>query len=697
MAGTQVASVFVAIGAKLDGLNQGLATAQGKLQSVGQSMTSTGRSMTRNVTLPLLGMGTAAAMTGIQYESAFAGVIKTTTGLRDEFGELTELGEELRQGFRDMALEIPTSAAALAGIGEAAGQLGIKAENILGFTRVMADLGETTNLSGEEAAMALAQLANVTGMSQEDFDRLGSVIVELGNNFATTERDIVNMASRISAAGTIVGMSESDIMAYAAALSSVGINAEAGGSAISRVFIDIANAVASGGEGLTQFAAVAGMSTEEFASAFEEDAAGAVGTFIQGLHGIDESGGNIFQTLDDLGFSSLRVRETLLKAANASNLLDDALASGNAAWQANTALSTEAGVRYETTAAQLNILLNALKDLGITFADIILPVLNDLLPYLQDAIKWFAGVPEPVKKIIVIVAALAVVIGPLLVVLGSLITTIGAISGVVATVGPLLGGIGVVIGVILSPIGLLVAAIIALAVLIAIKGPEIWVTIQQMVGIVIGAFLLAKQAIIDFVERGKQALAEFVLNIQERAAAIRDYLSGLAGNMVQAGRDLISGLIDGVQQMAQGLIDSVTGVVQGAIDGARRLLGLNSPSKVFSNIGANVTAGMQRGIESGAHKLLQTVNALAQQTAGAGALFGGVAKTGRGVPNLGSPALPLARPPGGGGGPTTFISININEPLTISDPRQIDQMADAIAKRLNLRGGYRIAYRRAMT
>ena len=68
-------------------------------------------------------------------------------------------------------------------VAEAAGQLGIEVPNIMEFTRVMIDLGEATNLSADEAATSLRRdLQNITGMSQQEFGKLGSIIVDLGNN-----------------------------------------------------------------------------------------------------------------------------------------------------------------------------------------------------------------------------------------------------------------------------------------------------------------------------------------------------------------------------------------------------------------------------------------------------------------------------------------------------------------------------------
>ena len=310
----------------------------------------------------IMQLGGYVLQTGIQFESAFAGVEKTVDATDAEI-------QQFRSGIRDMAKEIPQTAAEISSVAEAAGQLGIRNEYLLGFTETMSNLGVATNMSATEAATSLARLANITQMPQENFDRLGSTIVALGNNLATTESEITEMGLRLAGAGKQVGMSEAQILGLAGAISSVGIEADAGGSAVSTIMTKMQLAVEEGGESLEQFANVAGMSADEFRQAFQEDAAQALVSFVEGLGTMDSRGQSAIATLSDMEITEIRQRDALLRLAGAGDVLSESLGIATQAWDENNALTNEAEKRYQTLESQIQILKNNVDDFAISLYD----------------------------------------------------------------------------------------------------------------------------------------------------------------------------------------------------------------------------------------------------------------------------------------------------------------------------------------
>lgn len=348
------------------------------------------------ITLGALGLSAKAA---IDWETAWTGVLKTVDGSP---AQIAKLEGELRA----LARALPVSHTEIAAVAEAAGQLGVKTKDVAGFTKVMLDLGQTTNLTSDEAATSIAQLMNVMQTAPEDVDNLGAALVELGNNGASTERQIVQMAQRISGAGAIIGLTEAEVLGIANAVASVGIEVEAGGSAISRVLIDMSKAVSTGGEDLDGFAAAAGMSSAAFVQAFREDPASAFASFTEGLGAIDAAGGDVFTVLDELGQSDVRVSRALLTMAKSGNLLRDSIELGTEAWAANTALVEEAGKRYATTESRIKSAKGSIVDAAITFGETFLPAIAAAADGIGGIANAFGQLPGPIQKILGVTTAL---------------------------------------------------------------------------------------------------------------------------------------------------------------------------------------------------------------------------------------------------------------------------------------------------
>ncbi|WP_107838625.1 phage tail tape measure protein [Metasolibacillus meyeri] len=435
-----------------------------KLKAVGDSMKNIGRNMSMYVTAPITALGAGAFKAATDFESAFAGVRKTVDTTEEGFAKL-------EKGIRDMAKELPASASDIAAVAESAGQLGIAEDKILSFSRTIIDLGESTNMTREQAATEFARFANIVGMSQDNFDRLGSSIVGLGNTMATTESEIMSMGMRLAAQGKQVGMTEAEIMALAGTMSSLGIQAEMGGTAMTTILKKIQTAVLDGGAGLRDFAEVSQMSAEEFKKLYNTSAISALDAFSKGLSTISSRGENVSAVLKDIGIKGIYESDVMMRLSGASELLAGAIDTSSTAWEENTALANEAEQRYATTASQLAMLKNKVVEIAISLGQTLIPMIMSVVDKITPMIEKFTSMEDSTKKMIIVIGGIAAAIGPVLVVLGTLVSSIGSIVSVVgaasaalASIGGITGALGVAFTALTGPIGIAVAAIAGIGV-----------------------------------------------------------------------------------------------------------------------------------------------------------------------------------------------------------------------------------------
>lgn len=420
------------------------------LQSVGGKMTGLGNTMTVGVTAPIVAGVGAVVKSAMSWESAFAGVKKTNDEVVDSNGNVVYSYADLENGLRGLAAQLPASHEEIAGVAEAAGQLGIKSQDVVSFTKTMIDMGESTNLSAEDAASAIAKIANITGLTSDEYQRFGSSVVALGNNFATTESDIISMANRLAASGTLAGLTNQEILGLATAMSSVGIEAEAGGTAMTQTLSAIESAVAAGGEDLQQFATVAGESAQEFADKWKNHPIEAIQDFIRGLGKLDEKGESATMVLDEMGLTGVRQSNMLKSLALAADTMTGAVDLSNKAWSENTALTNEASTRYETTESKLKMLKNQVVDMAINFGGPFVDALKNgleaskpLIQTLSDMAKKFNELSPAQQQHIMKWLAISAAAGPALSILGKLTTGLGSMFKVFGSVN---SGIGKLVG-----------------------------------------------------------------------------------------------------------------------------------------------------------------------------------------------------------------------------------------------------------
>lgn len=525
-----------------------LAESNNKLKHFGESMTqaggklkSIGHGMTAGVTTPIVAGVAASIKAASDFDSAFAGVKKTVDEAKDANGKTTISYKDLENSIVKMSKTIPASTTEISKVAESAGQLGIKTKNVMSFTRTMLDMGVATNMSSEDAAQALAKLANITGMPQKNFDRLGSSIVNLGNNMATSESEIINMSLRLAGTGHQVGLTETQITGLAAAMSSVGISAEAGGGAMSRVMQKINTSVAGGGETLNKFASVSGMSASQFKKAWKDDASQAIVAFVKGLGKAKSSGKDVTSVLKDMGINSTQEIDTMMRLSGAGNILAKGLDVSAKGWKDNSALTQEAEKRYGSFSQQLQLFKNKIgaiaKEFGGPLMEAMSSALDALDPVLKvvaDLAKKFSEASPETQNFALAIVAIVAAIGPLLSIIGTLMTVFGPIVTAIGATGAAVVAIPAAITAVVVAIGVATAYIVSHWEQISEKTSEIW------------------NGITDYLSGAWNG-------IKETASNIWNGLKEFFGNLWQGIKDTASNMWDGFTSW-------ISGIWQGIID-----------------------------------------------------------------------------------------------------------------------------------
>lgn len=150
--------------------------------------------------------------------------------------------------------------------------------------------------------------------------------------------------------------------------------------------------------------------------------------------------------------------------ANTGSTWDDLqqkiTASGGAAQQM-------ADTQLDNLQGQITILKSALEGLAISFGELLMPAIKQIVGWVQKFVDWLNGLSEGTKKTVVTIALLAAALGPVLIVIGKVISAVGTImtvvpkiAGVINTVKGAFAALNTTM--LANPIVLIIAAIAAL-------------------------------------------------------------------------------------------------------------------------------------------------------------------------------------------------------------------------------------------
>ena len=365
-----------------------------------------------------------AVDTAIELESAMVGVRKTT-------GLSAEAIKGLTKEFVDLSKVMPLTATELAQIGEVAGQLGITGvENIKSFTTVAAKMSIATELSAEDAALAMAKISNAMGLPISEAEKLGSAINELSNVSASSSTEIISAMVRVAGSARTLGLSTEVVAGLTAALIASGEPAERAGTKLRSAFDQVVKKMED---------EVIPLMGSDFPDAIREDANGAILSLIKRISQIEDPIRRQQKAIDIFGTVGA---SAINKLSNNLPEMNRLIGEASAQFENATSLQEEYDIASQSTANQIKLMKNSFAALQLEIAEALMPAILPLIKGLTRLFEWFSSLPKPVKEAITLVTAITA--GVLL--LGA------AVALVTVVASPWLAfllGIGIAIGLII--------------------------------------------------------------------------------------------------------------------------------------------------------------------------------------------------------------------------------------------------------
>ncbi|MGW2861958.1 phage tail tape measure protein [Streptomyces sp. NPDC001205] len=105
------------------------------------------------------------------------------------------------------------------------------------------------------------------------------------------------------------------------------------------------------------------------------------------------------------------------------------------------------------------------------------------------------------------------------------------------------------------------------------------------------------------------AVYNFIAGLQSKAIGA---LRGAGTWLINAGRDLIRGLLGGISDMAGAVVDKVKNLASSAVSGFKSMLGISSPSRVFNELGGYVMHGLVDGLTGSTAKVKSATTHIAR-------------------------------------------------------------------------------------
>ena len=545
-------------------LSQELQTAGDKISGVGDKISGAGEKMTKSVTVPIVGVGTAVVKTAADFEAQMSKVsaISGATG-----GDL----EKLEAKAREMGEKTKFSASEAGEAFEYMAMAGWKTEDMVSGIDGILNLAAASGADLATTSDIVTDALTGFGLTAEDAGHFADIMAAASSNANTNVEMMGETFKYVAPVAGALGYSAEDVSVAVGLMANSGIKASQAGTSLRTLMTNMAKptdemAAAMDTLGISLDDGQGNMKSfreimDDLRTGFgelkisPEDAQAAFAELDQQLQD-----GTITQEDYDASIAELTEQcygaEGAMKAQAAASLagkegMSGLLAIVNASEEDYNKLTgaiencdgvseSMAGTMQDNLQGQLQILMSQLQELALSLAETLMPIVKEIVGWIQKAVDWFNNLSPATQDLIVKIGMIVAVVGPALLIVGKVISAIG---GIVGGIGSLVGAIGGISGAIAGAGGLLpmIGGVVTAAAPFLVGGAVI-------AGIVAGVYMIIKHWDDIKAAAGK---------VKDDVAESWNYMKSSISETVSGIKESVSGKWDEIKQNTSEFLGNV--------------------------------------------------------------------------------------------------------------------------------------------
>lgn len=581
-----VAELLVRIGANISNFQQGMNEVERDLTGVGSNMKKVGSGMvkaggilTAGVTVPIIGMGTAAVKASTDFNGAMANV---GTLIPNNIKRVNEL----KTSVQEMAVETGKSTDDLSG-------------GLYNVISAFGDTGDTVKILQTNAKAAAAGLAtttdaiNLTSSVTKGYGDTSANAVQKVSDLAfqtvklgqTTFPELAGSIGKVTPLASTLGVSMEEMFGVMA----TGTGVTGSASEVSTQLRGIFQSLMSPTKDMTDLLSNLGYASGD-AMIAELGLQGSINKIVESAKASDTPLQKYIGSIEGQTLA-------LSLAGSLSDTFTEKLgAMGNVVGATDQAFKDQTqGVNANGFAmAQLRQKVAvAAQSLGDSLAPALSSVLDKLPPIIDkisSAVEWFTNLDQKSKNVVMVLIGMAAALGPLLVIIGTAISLMGSLASAATFLGytsmlPLIGIIGAVIAAIV--------ALIAIGILLYKNWDKIKETAIKVWGSIINFFTVTVPAKLQVLVNWFKALPTKILSYIKTLPEKMGYQLGLmVRNAIQFGINMYNGIVRFFNKLPSYISNIFSRLLSIAVNKFNQI-----KSKVV-NIGSNLVSGLSRTVSS---------------------------------------------------------------------------------------------------